>query len=341
MSQTIAKPEITVLVVTYKGADFITGCLHSLAAQTIAHGLLVVDNASQDGTREILQKQFPGHSVLRLTENAGFAGAIELGLETVATPYVALLNDDAVAAPNWLAELLSTLQNHPEAAAATSQMWLSAPSDQLNNIGVALTSDGYGYDIGLGRTRIGAFDKVTPVFGFSGGAALIRTEELRKVGGSPPNFFLYYEDVDMSWRLRLAGHEILSSPLAEVVHRHSATVGQSSVGFHRYNERNRLFTLVRCAPMTVFVRQTIRFFLTTANFAGKKVMRRRVPDSANFSLRLRISVLGELTRSLPRLLQERRRITRGSALDRTIVATQWLGVDPYARISTYPLNPNS
>lgn len=322
---------VTVLVVTYRGAEFIGECLRSLAAQNTPHQLLVIDNASTDGTQAILTRDFPLTQVIRLPRNTGFAGAVAAGLKRVRTPFVALLNDDATAATNWLAELLTIIQEQPRTAAVTSRMWLTEPPDHLNNIGIAMTYGGYGYDIGLGQLAEVAFTRPTPVFGFSGGAALLRTDELRAVGGSPVDFFLYYEDVDISWRLRLAGWEIVSVPDAEVVHRHSATVGQTSPFFHRYNERNRLMTLLRCAPLPVFLSQVGRFVLTTASLTAKRLLKRQVPETANFSPRLRLSVLGEILWATPRLIRERHRISDLAVCSRDSVAGQWLGADPYGR----------
>lgn len=320
---------ITVVVVTFRGLDILPDCLVSLAGQSMAHELLIVDNASVDGTAELLRTDFPTIRVLRLQKNLGFAGGVAAGLHLVRTPYIALLNDDAAADPQWLSELYTTIDRSPGTAAVTSEMWLTDPVGTLNNLGVALTAGGYGYDIGLGCGPEAVFERPTPTFGFSGGAAMIRTEELRAVGGAPADFFLYYEDVDMSWRLRLAGHQILSVPTARVVHQHSATVGQTSIGFHRFNELNRLRTLLRCAPLSVFLGQFLRFGVTTVSLAGRKLLRQPVPKAANFSVRLRLGVVGEVVLLLPRLVRQRQIISRSSRLSRRQVAAQWMGAAPY------------
>lgn len=328
---------ITVVVVTYRGRGFLADCLHSLGAQSMTHDLLVIDNASSDGTSELLRTEFPQVTVLRQPVNRGFAGAVSVALHHVATPRMALLNDDAVADVDWLRELSRTLDSAPHTAAATSRMLLAQPTTTragdstgglVNNLGIALNAFGYGYDIGLDRPVGEAFTAPTEVFGFSGGAALIDVQALRSAGGSPARFFLYYEDVDMSWRLRLAGFAVVSVPGAVVHHRHSATIGQGSDVFHFHNERNRLLTLLRCAPLRWSLVQTAKFLLTTASLAAKKLLRRPVPPARNFDIGLRVRVLAAVVGSLPRTMAERRAIGRNATVAREQVSRRWLGYDP-------------
>lgn len=320
--------QITVVVVTFQGRDFIRECLTSLTGQTVQCQILVVDNGSADGTAEILASYRPPVRLLTLPTNVGFAGGLAAALLEIDTPLLALLNDDAVADPRWLERLQEALDSHPDTAAVTSEMWLGSGSEndsRINNLGVALTTHGYGYDIGLGQDRSAAFETTTEVFGFSGGAALLRVDRLRAVGGVPAHYFLYYEDVDMSWRLRLAGHRIHSVPGAIVHHRHSATAGQHSEMFHRLNERNRLLTMWRCAPLRTAAGETLLFGLTTISLMVKRILRRRIPDAANFRIRLRLNVLHEVVSSLPASRTERHAVQKTSLLTRPQVAQEWLG----------------
>jgi GT2 family glycosyltransferase len=325
-------PEVTVLVVTYRGRDFIGDCLTSLAGQTVPHAVLVIDNHSTDGTTELLAEGFPEVQVHRTERNLGFAGGLAIGLEQIDTRWCALLNDDAVADPGWLAELL-TVAADSGAVAVTSELLLLEEPNRINNLGVALTRDGYGYDIGLGAPVETGFTVPTEVFGFCGGAALIDSTAVRAVGGAPSEFFLYYEDTDISWRLRLAGGTIVSAPHAVVHHRHSATAGQRTALFHRCNERNRLLMLVRCAPLRFAGWQLVRFLLTTASLAAKTLLLRPVSPGLNLRPLFRLKVLAEIARSLPAALAQRRQIGRLARLDRGEVADHWLGRDPYSNSS--------
>jgi GT2 family glycosyltransferase len=316
-------PFVTVVVVTWQGRHLLGPCLRSLRAQTSPHRLLVVDNASTDGTAEFLAAEFPEATVVRTAENLGFAGGVAAGLEHAETPCVALLNNDAEAEPGWLAALVGHLERHPGAAAVTSRMLLTDRPGTLNNTGVLLLPDGYGADRGLGEPDT-AYAEPDEVFGFSGGAAALRTAAVRAVGGFPRPFFLYYEDTDVSWRLRLAGWTVRYEPAAVVHHRHSATVDQQSAAFARYNERNRLLMLVRCAPGGFALRAVLRFLLTTASLAVRKLRPGAVPDVATFRLSVRLRAFGSFLRLAPWALRSRRTIRRTARVPRDDVAGAWL-----------------
>jgi GT2 family glycosyltransferase len=313
-------PEVTVLVVTWRARDLLEHGLRALREQTVAHRVLVVDNASTDGTAALL-RDFPEARVLRMDRNRGFAGGVAAGLAAVDTAFVALLNDDAVPTPGWLQALLDAATG---AAAVTSRLLL--PAGTVNNAGVVLRVDGYGADRALGEVDGPPYDRPVEVFGFSGGAALLRVGALRAVGGFPERFFLYYEDTDTSWRLRLAGHRVVYAPAAAACHAHSASTDQASDLFAFHNERNRLLTLTRCAPVGFALRQVLRFPLTTASIAARRASGRPVPPGGHFRTGLRLRVLGSYLRLLPWALRSRRQIGRLSTVDRRRVMRDWAGV---------------
>ncbi|WP_436492105.1 glycosyltransferase family 2 protein [Actinokineospora sp. HUAS TT18] len=295
----------TVVVVTWRGRAHVAACLDALAAQTRPHRTIVVDNASTDGTADILAAHPSAPEVRRLARNAGYAGA--LGAVNPDTPYVAWLNDDAAPSPDWLAQLEDALDADPVAAAATAR--LISPTGEVQSVGVRLTHDGHGADA-----------TADPVFGFCGGAALVRTAALAQVGGVPADFFCYYEDTDTSWRLRLAGWSVVAVPV-DVTHLHGASTAPGSADFHLWNERNRLVTLLRCAPGLVAVTQLARFALITAALP----LRRGVPDALNFRVGLRLRVLIQVAARLPRALAARVKIKLSTPDARRVVWQQWTG----------------
>jgi GT2 family glycosyltransferase len=299
-----------VVVVTWRGRDHITACLDALAAQRSPHRTLVVDNASDDGTADLIAAHPSRPDVLRLDRNRGYAGGLAAALASVDTPYVAWLNDDAAPEPNWLAALEEALDADPQAAAATSSMLLADGATQ--SVGVTLTGDGYGADVVLSGRE---------VFGFCGGAALLRTDVLARSGGVPAAFFCYYEDTDTSWRLRLAGHQVISVGPARVRHRHGASTRPGSALFHRWNERNRLLMLLRCAPLLVAAREVARFLAITLALP----LRRNVPKAANFRVSLRLRVLAEVLLRFPLTLPQRWLIGWRSTVSRRAVWRDWAG----------------
>jgi GT2 family glycosyltransferase len=300
------RPSPTVILVTWEGGHLLSACLESLRAQTVPHEVIVVDNASTDGTTDLLADRYPAVRVLRNPVNRGFAGGVADGLQMVDTPLVALLNNDAVAAPDWLERLMAAMDRHPEAAAVTSRLLLAdVTPPTLNNAGVVLRDDGYGADRGLGEPA-DAYEDPEEVFGFSGGAALLRVDALREIGGFPRPFFLYYEDTDTSWRLRKAGWTVRYEPSAVVHHRHSATADQTSAAFAYWNERNRLLMHARCAAPPAALAVWARFLLTTASLTVRRLTGGSRPAAHQQRVRLRLRVLAGALRLLPWALATRR-----------------------------------
>jgi GT2 family glycosyltransferase len=284
----------TVVVVTWRGRDRIAACLAALAAQTRPHRTIVVDNASDDGTADVLAAH--DVAVRRLPANAGYAGA--LAVVRAETEFTAWLNDDALPAPDWLARMEDALDACPRAAAASAR--LVRPDGTTQSLGVRLTPDGHGADT-----------TTAPVFGFCGGAALLRTS---LAGDVPAEYFCYYEDTVTSWRMRLAGWDVIAVPEARVEHAHGASTAIGSPAFHLWNERNRLWTLLRCAPRAVAWRQVARFAALTAVLP----LRRGVPDAPNFRVGLRLRVLGQVLRRVPRPV--------GGRAARAALWREWAGV---------------
>lgn len=321
---------MTVVVVTWQGAHLLPACLASLRRQTWPHRVVVVDNASTDGTTEVLSR-YPSVRVVRTEQNLGFAGGVQVGLQAAGTELVALLNNDATAEPRWLEELVTSAQAHPEAAAITSLMVLAGTEPPVvNNAGVVLLGNGYGTDRGYGLP-VGSLAEPEEVFGFSGGAALLRTSAVEAVGGFPRHFFLYYEDTDLSWRLRLAGWTIRYQPAAVVHHLHSATVDQRSDRFAFYNERNRLLMLVRCAPPGLALSAVVRFLITTASLAARRATGRGRSVPANLRVPLRLRVLASFARRLPADVRARWHIRARAPRGLTGARLLSRPVDPGAR----------
>lgn len=302
--------DIGIIIVTYNSAAEIGACLD--AALASGAETVVVDNASTDGTAALLAQMVSPECVIRLPANTGFAGGVAAALPHVRTRYCALLNDDAVADPDWLAQLLAAAAGDDGAAAWTSLMVLADRPGTVNNLGAGLDERWYGIDVCAGAAVERIDPGITDVFGFCGGAALLRTAAIRAVGGFPAEFFLYYEDLDTSWRLRLAGWSIRAVPVARVVHRHAATSNRRSELFHFHNERNRLLTLLRCAPASIASAQLLRFALTTGSLAAGRLLGRSIPDEQNFRVRLRLRILVAVLRLAPQTVLRRRgtRVTR-------------------------------
>jgi GT2 family glycosyltransferase len=348
-------PDVTVVTVTYDAAHLVRACLDGLRAQRlddVTMSVVVVDNGSRDGTAALVAREYPEVRLVAHPVNTGFAGGNDLALADVTSRYVVLLNNDAVPDPAFVASLVRAMDAAgPSVAAMAATVllaarfrpatpdddrgdvrvvrgpdgaWVEAPDGPVrlvNSTGNVVRSDGYGVDRGW-LARADGHAPPREVFGFSGAAAVLRTSALRDVGLFDARLFMYYEDTDLSWRLRLAGYRVEHCPEAVVLHEHSASSVEGSTFFRFHDQRNRLAVLTKDATAGLWGRALARYLVTTAS----ALLRRR--DLAEVRLRLR--VLGSYAGLLPHLLAERRRIGRSAQVARRDVERLLVAPGPQA-----------
>lgn len=266
---------VDIIVVSWNGVELLRRCLTALAAQTRPGRILVVDNASSEDTAAVAAD----FDVVWLPQavNLGFAGGVNAGLARATAPYVALLNNDAEPEPRWLEALAAALDADPGLAAVTPKVLLEP--GRLNSAGGWLDGHGHGRDLGFGQPDDGRADHPAEVFYAPGTACLLRRSALDEIttgrGGSlAAELFLYYEDVDLGWRLRLAGHRAGYVPAARVAHAHSASAVTDSRLHVFHDARNRLVVLIRVAPGRLALQAALRLPVTAAGFAGRGEWRR-------------------------------------------------------------------
>jgi hypothetical protein len=235
----MSKP--VVVVPNWNGADDLRACLDSLQSQSLAAHIIVVDNGSSDESVSLIEKHYPDVELIKHGENRGFAGgvnpgflrAIELGAK-----YVAAFNNDAVADKGWLKHLVDYLDNHSGVGIATCKL-LGANGKHLDSTGDFYTVWGLPYPRGRGENDLDKYDSSTHVFGASGGASLYRVSVLETIGLFDEDFFAYYEDVDLSFRVQLAGWKVAYVPSAVAYHQIGATSGKLR-GFTTYQTMKNL-----------------------------------------------------------------------------------------------------
>jgi GT2 family glycosyltransferase len=201
----------------------------------------------------------------------------------------------------------------------TIEVPATAPAvDVVNNAGSIVLSAGYGADRGYQDIDDGQYDEAQEVFALCGCAVAFRTAAGREVDWFDDDFFLYYEDTDLSWRLRAAGWTIRYEPKAVVRHVHSATSVEWSPRFVFHTERNRLLMLTKDATLGLAVREIGRYPLTTGSMAlraGRHALKHRTRPPVRPTL-MRLKVLLSFLRLLPTMLAKRRRIGRTAAVRR-------------------------
>lgn len=244
---------VTVIIVNWNGGDFLSECLSRLTQQSLMPvKILVVDNGSTDGSAEMAQK-IPGVTVRYAGENLGFASANNLALKECDTELVALLNPDAFPEDSWLERLVNAAQSYPMVAAFGSRQMLHDTSGILDGIGDIYHFSGLIWRDGHGRAYSDADSVSGEIFSPCAGAALYRRDLLLKVGGFDEDYFCYVEDVDIGFRLRLAGYNSMYVPDAVVYHVGSATSGGQHSDFALYHgHRNLVWTFVKNMPGILF-----------------------------------------------------------------------------------------
>lgn len=316
------------VVLNYNGGENVmrsVAALTELDWPTDRLEIVVIDNASTDGSIEAVEEKFPGARVIRNPTNTGFP-ANNLALRDLeGVDYVGLVNPDAFVDPGWLAPLVGALDTAPTLGAACGRMLFSdsagnavekAGTSIVNNVGNVVFDDGYSADRGFGEPDEGQYDDPEEVFAWCGANVLLRPEYLRDVGLFDERLFLYYEDTDLSWRGQSRGWRYLYVPGARVRHVHAASTVEGSALFQHYVERNRLLMLVKNAPARMVYRAVWRFLLVTLSYARRDLVRplltRRRPVFQKVRLRLG-SFLGFL-RLLPAMWWQRRRIRRRATI---------------------------
>ncbi len=242
----------TVVVLNWNGRDYLRTCLRSLFSQTYADmHVLVVDNASPDGSARIVTDEFPEAELLAMPENLHFARGMNAGFaRALADPraaFVVALNNDVRVDPEWLSSLVAAAAGPRVGMAASKMLFMDHP-EILNSTGLRPAADGSGMDRGWKQRDDGRFDSQTDVFGPSGGAGLYRREVLETVGTYDGDFVAYGEDLDLAFRARLRGWSGAYAPRAVVYHKYSASIGVRSAWKTFMGERNRIWTLVQNYP---------------------------------------------------------------------------------------------
>jgi GT2 family glycosyltransferase len=264
-------------VVNWNGKELLQDCLGALQRQTYrCFTVILVDNGSNDGSVEFVNSYYPDIKTISLPDNVGFSAANNIAIKTVKTEYVALLNNDAVADPLWLQSLLETLESCPEAGFAASKMLFYDNPGIIDRTGDGYTRAGTGLLRGRGEPA-SSYNKQEWIFGACAAAALYRTRMLRDIGLFDEDFFLLYEDVDLSFRAQLRGYKCLYVPEAIVHHKGSGSIIYDSPTSVYYSHRNLEWVYIKNMPAglilkTIFphiIYDIAAFFFFTARGRSK------------------------------------------------------------------------
>jgi len=267
---------ISVIIPTYNGVGYLPACLDSLKAQTRKPDeIVLVDDDSTDATASMIRKSYPEVRYHRLESNQGFATAVNAGIRESKGTYVALLNNDTRADPEWLAELKRTLDDELAVGSCSSKMLFSDRPDVINSIGIGFTPAGLAADIGYGQKDGERFSCPRAVFGPCAGAAMYRRSLFEDIGLFDEDLFMWYEDADLSFRAQLAGYPCMYVPTAVIYHVGGGTESAESELHQFYCSRNQVLVMVKNLPDPIRSRYLSRMAYICAKHAVKMAWERK------------------------------------------------------------------
>lgn len=290
----------SIIIPHWNAVQFLPTCLDALQKQTYPNlEVIIVDNASSDGSQELIRRDYPWVRLIELEKNFGFTGACNAGIQAARGQYVALLNNDTEVDPGWAAAVVDAFQRHPEVGSVASKMLLFDKRDHIHTAGDYFTKEGRAGNRGVWQKDDGQFSREEYVFSACGGSSAYRRALLDQVGLLDDDFFFSLEDVDLGWRAQLAGWRCLYTPAAIVYHHLSASGGGVTASY--YDGRNLIYVLVKDFPL--WHRYGGRILRTQFRLAWEAL---RAWRGAAARARLRGMLAG--VAGIPRMLRKRRAV---------------------------------
>lgn len=249
--------EISVIIVNWNRRELLRACLESLAAQSRSDfETILVDNGSTDGSVEMAEREFGPRPELGLRlivnrENRGFCAANNQGIAAARGRYIALLNNDAEAAPGWLAALRGAFERGPDTGMAASKILVWEDPGRIDKVGHLIYPDGQNRGRGTGERDTGQYDRPEETLWPDGCAAMYKRAMLDEIGGFDEDFFAYGDDAELGLRARIAGWRCLYVPDAVVRHHRGATLGLGSARRLELIERNRVLLAAKLFPWSL------------------------------------------------------------------------------------------
>ncbi len=242
--------QVTVIIPNYNGKKFLDGVLESMKRQTFKEmKVLLVDNGSTDGSCEYVRNTYDWVDVAELSENLGFAEAVNVGIRQSKTPYVLLLNNDTEAEPEFVAELVEAMKRHKNAFSCQAKMIQFHDREKMDDAGDSYCALGWAFARGKDKA-VSDYMEETRIFSSCAGAAIYRRALFDRIGLFDQEHFAYLEDLDVCYRAGIQGYENWFAPKALVYHVGSGTSGSRYNQFKiRYSSRNNIYLIYKNMPV--------------------------------------------------------------------------------------------
>lgn len=293
-----------IIIVTCNCWDLLFCCLDALERQTLpSFRVIIVNNGEEIPEQNRLAGGYRNAVFLQSQTNLGFAAGNNLGMDLAGnSEWIMLLNPDTVPAPDWLEKMLAATVQYPDFSFFGSRLLQAQDPRLLDGDGDCYHVSGLPWRSGMGLPAEHAPTEPRETFAPCAAAALYQSKSLREVGGFDEDFFCYMEDVDLGFRLRLAGYRCLTVPDAEVRHVGSVTTGKRSPFYVYHGQRNLVWTYVKNMPGVLF--WLFLPFHLALNFAG--LLRYAVTGQLKVVLRAKHDAI----KMLPKMWRKRREIQK-------------------------------
>jgi len=331
--------ETAVIIANWNGKKYLKDCFDSLAKQTYQNfKIIFVDNGSSDDSVDFVERNYPETKIIQFKKNTGFCFGYNTGikkaLEENGTSYIFILNNDTKLHEKFIENMINCSKAHPKAGSIQSKVLNFYEPNKIDCVGIILARDGTAHNRGYEETDEGQYENEDEIFGANATAVLYTKESLEKTKLPGNNYFdrghfAYYEDVDLAWRMRLAGFKAYLCPKAIVWHVHSGSTGKSSLFKAYYLHRNHFFAIFKNYPTGIMMRVLGWRFLSYARLIFDIFQKNKKASeyaTGQGKIRIALTILrawGSVIYNLPGIIEKRRLIQKNKIVNKEEILS-WL-----------------
>lgn len=240
-------PLVSIIIVNWNGLKYLKNCFESVINSNYKnYEIVFVDNGSTDGSIEFVMNNYPQTIIIENKENLGFAEANNQGINASSGDYILFLNNDTIVTETFLIELVNILKDNINIGACQSKMLLMGQPNILDATGSFLTPTGFLQHEGIYEVDTGQYNQTREIFSAKGACMIVRRSVLDKVGVFDKDFFAYFEETDLCWRIWLAGYKIIFVPDSLIYHKMGGTSTKMNIPFIEFHSfKNRISSLLK------------------------------------------------------------------------------------------------